>query len=170
MAVAQTELMDSYKRRSGRHTLRFKLDVDLKIHSKTAGLIEGRTVGISASGTSAMLLLELSMGEVVELDFELPFGPAGVPAIVRARNAFRDRFQFVQPHAAESRIKQSCAMLAPPDRHPRQALAMVIQAAPSDRSIRAAVDLGFPRAYHTPTFLSDFFVASPLAKGHGHTF
>jgi hypothetical protein len=60
---------------------------------------------------SAMLVLELPVGEMVELDFELPFGPANLWAVVRARNAFRYGFQFVQPHAAESRIKQSCRIL-----------------------------------------------------------
>ena len=92
---------------------RFKLEVEVKIHSKTAGLIQGRTVDISESGMSAMLVLELPVGEVVELDFELPFGPANLLAIVRARNAFRYGFQFVQPHAAESRIRQSCGILPP---------------------------------------------------------
>lgn len=90
---------------------RFKLDVEVKIHSKTAGLIQGRSVDISESGMSAMLILELPVGEVIELDFELPFGPANILAVVRSRNAFRYGFQFVQPHAAESRIRQSCGIL-----------------------------------------------------------
>jgi|SRR5450755_3877694 hypothetical protein len=107
-----TSIETSAKREKRQHP-RFKLEVEVKVHSKTAGRIVGRTADISESGMSAMLVLELPVGEMVELDFELPFGPANLWAVVRARNAFRYGFQFVQPHAAESRIKQSCRILTP---------------------------------------------------------
>ncbi|HEX4426410.1 MAG TPA: PilZ domain-containing protein, partial [Terriglobales bacterium] len=87
--------------------------VEVKIHSKTEGLVIGRAAEISEAGMSVMLVPELTEGEVVELDFELPFGSANVLAVVRSRNAFRYGFQFVQPHAAESRIRQSCRILTP---------------------------------------------------------
>jgi hypothetical protein len=99
--------------RGTRRHPRFKLDVEVKIHSKTEGLVVGRSAEISEAGMSVMLVPELTVGEVVKLDFELPFGPANVLAVVRSRNAFRYGFQFVQPHAAEHRIRQSCRILPP---------------------------------------------------------
>jgi PilZ domain len=77
---------------------RFKLDANLKIHSETGELLSGYALDISESGISAMLPIEVAMGEVVELDFELPLGLVSVRAVVRERNAFRYGFQFVQPN------------------------------------------------------------------------
>ena len=54
---------------------RFKLEVDIKITSRTSGELKGRTVDISESGIAAMLTVEAPFGEVVELNFTLPFGP-----------------------------------------------------------------------------------------------
>jgi hypothetical protein len=53
---------------------RFKLDANLTIHSGTE-LLSGYALDISESGISGMLLMEVSMGAVVKLDFELPLGP-----------------------------------------------------------------------------------------------
>ena len=64
---------------------RFKLDANLQIHSGTGELLSGYAVDISESGISAVLPIEVSMGEVVDLDFELPLGPVSVRAVVRAR-------------------------------------------------------------------------------------
>jgi PilZ domain len=94
---------------------RFKLDANLKIRSRTAGLLSGYAVDISESGISAMLHIEVSMGEVVELDFELPLGRVNVRAVVRERNAFRYGFQFVQPNAARQLIAHACGSLPPCD-------------------------------------------------------
>ncbi|HWY56678.1 MAG TPA: PilZ domain-containing protein [Terriglobales bacterium] len=90
---------------------RFKLDANLKIHSGTGELLSGYAVDISESGISAMLPIEVSMGEVVDLDFELPRGPVSVRAVVRERNAFRYGFQFVQPNAAHQFIADACGLL-----------------------------------------------------------
>lgn len=90
---------------------RFKLDVNLKIHSGTGELLSGYALDISESGISAMLPIEVSMGEVVELDFELPLGRVSVRAVVRERNAFRYGFQFVQPNAAHQYIADACGSL-----------------------------------------------------------
>jgi hypothetical protein len=92
---------------------RFKLDANLKIHSGTGELLSGYAVDISESGISAMLPIEVSMGEVVDLDFELPLGPVSVRAVVRERNAFRYGFQFVQPNAAHQFIADACGSLPP---------------------------------------------------------
>jgi hypothetical protein len=90
---------------------RFKLDANLKIHSGTGELLSGYAVDISESGISALLPIEVSMGEVVDLGFELPLGPVRVRAVVRERNAFRYGFQFVQPNPAHQFIADACGLL-----------------------------------------------------------
>ena len=107
--------MESQNRVEARLHPRFKLDADLKIHSRTGGLLSGYALDISESGISAMLPIEVSVGEVVELDFELPQGPVSVRAVVRERNAFRYGFQFVQPNAARQLIAHACVSLPPCD-------------------------------------------------------
>jgi hypothetical protein len=90
---------------------RFKLEVDIKIGSKTCGMLKGRTVDISESGISAMLRLEVPLGEFVELQFTLPYGAVTVYAIVRQRSAFRYGFQFVETHAVHEVIQNTCRSL-----------------------------------------------------------
>ena len=75
---------------------RFKFEVDISIYSRTCGTLSGRTVDLSESGVAAMLRLEVPLGEVVKLDFPLPFGPVTIYAMVRQRNAFRYGFQFLE--------------------------------------------------------------------------
>jgi hypothetical protein len=90
---------------------RFRLDVDIRINTKTCGVLTGRTVDISESGISALLKLEVPVGEFVELQFTLPFGPVTVYAVVRQRNAFRYGFQFVESNAVHEIIKTTCRSL-----------------------------------------------------------
>lgn len=73
---------------------RFRIEVDIKIDSRTCGMLKGHTVDISESGVAAMLRIEVPLGEVVELDIALPCAPARVQAIGRRRNAFRYGFEF----------------------------------------------------------------------------
>ena len=103
--------MESQDRVEARLCPRFKLDANLKIRSRTGGQLSGYALDISESGISAMLHIEVSMGEVVELDFELPLGRVNVRAIVRERNAFRYGFQFVQPNPARQLIAHACGSL-----------------------------------------------------------
>lgn len=91
---------------------RFKLVVDIKIDSKTCGVLKGYTVDISESGISAMLRIEVPLGEVVELDFALPCGPVTVQAIGRQRNAFRYGFEFVDSNSVYELIRRTCRDLA----------------------------------------------------------
>ncbi|SRR6266446_5580800 len=91
---------------------RFKIEVDININSKTCGMLKGHTVDISESGISAMLRIEVPLGEVVELDFTLPFGPVTIYAMVRQRNAFRYGFQFVESNGAHEVIQATCRHLA----------------------------------------------------------
>ncbi len=93
-----------------RRHARFKLDVNIGVHSRTCQ--QGRTVDLSESGISAMLKLEVPLGEVVKLDFELPFGPVTIHAVVRQRNAFRYGFQFLESNAVNEVIRFTCRRLA----------------------------------------------------------
>jgi hypothetical protein len=97
--------------RGARRHPRFKLEVDIRINSKTAGVLSGRTVDFSESGISAMLKIEVPVGELVELKFSLPTGPVNVYAMVRHRNAFRYGFQFVETAASREIILAACQSL-----------------------------------------------------------
>jgi hypothetical protein len=91
---------------------RFKLQVDIGVNSRTSGMLKGYTVDISESGVSAMLRIEVPVGEVVELDFTLPFGPVKIYAMVRQRSAFRYGFQFVESNFVREVITPTCRQLA----------------------------------------------------------
>jgi hypothetical protein len=91
---------------------RFKLEVDSSIHSRTCVMLNGRSVDISESGIAAMLRLEVPVGEVVELNFSLPSGPATTRALVRQRNAFRYGFEFVDSHSVRKIVRRTCRDLA----------------------------------------------------------
>jgi hypothetical protein len=90
---------------------RFRLEVDIRIDSREVGVVKGRTVDLSESGIAAMLKLEVPLGEFVELQFMVPFGPVKVYATVRQRNAFRYGFQFVESYSAHQIIQATCRHL-----------------------------------------------------------
>jgi hypothetical protein len=90
---------------------RFKLQADIRVYSRSAGLLTGYTVDISESGISAMLKLELPVGELVELEFELPSDQVAIRALVRRKTAFCYGFQFVEPDPRGA-IKATCSRLA----------------------------------------------------------
>ena len=75
-------------------------------------MVRGDTVDISESGISAMLRVEVPLGEVVRLEFALPLGDVEVLAMVRQRNAFRYGFQFVESGPAGDIIARICRQLA----------------------------------------------------------
>jgi hypothetical protein len=91
---------------------RFKLEVDITITSRTSGELKGRTVDISESGIAAVLTVEAPLGEVVELNFTLSFGPVTIHAMVRQRNAFRYGFEFIDPDFVPEFIRRTCRDLA----------------------------------------------------------
>jgi hypothetical protein len=91
---------------------RFKIEVDIKIQSRTCGALKGRTVDISESGISAMLTIETPLGEVVELGFTLPDGPVTLSATVRQKNAFRYGFEFVDLDSVNEVVRHACRDLA----------------------------------------------------------
>jgi hypothetical protein len=75
-------------------------------------VVRGHTVDISESGISAMLRVEVPLGEVVRLEFSLPTGDVEVHALVRQRSAFRYGLQFVEDSAVQSVIARTCRQLA----------------------------------------------------------
>ena len=91
---------------------RFKLDVNICIYPRNAEVVRGYTVDISESGISAMLRTEVPLGEVVRLQFTLPWGDVEIHALVRQRNALRYGFQFVESSSAQEVIGRTCRQLA----------------------------------------------------------
>jgi hypothetical protein len=91
---------------------RYALQVDLRIYPRNAALVRGYSVDISESGISAMLRVEVPVGEVVRLEFTLPLGDVEVHALVRQRNAFRYGFQFIGSGPTDDLIARTCRQLA----------------------------------------------------------
>ncbi len=91
---------------------RYKLEVDVRIYARNAQVVRGHMVDISESGMSAMLRVEVPLGEVVRLEFALPTGEVEVHALVRQRQAFRYGFQFVEDSLAQQTITHACTQLA----------------------------------------------------------
>lgn len=90
---------------------RFKLEVDIRVYPRDCPVVRGHTVDISKSGISALLGIEVPVGEVVRLEFTLPFGDVEVLAMVRQRRAFRYGFQFVEASSAQDIIGRTCRQL-----------------------------------------------------------
>jgi hypothetical protein len=88
------------------------MEADITISSSTLGLLKGRTVDISEAGIAAMLPIEVSAGEIVELSFTVPDGPVTVSATVSQKNAFRYGFEFFVPNGASETIRRTCRDLA----------------------------------------------------------
>ena len=59
-----------------------------------------------------MLRTEVPLGELVELDFALPFGAVTIYAAARQRSAFRYGFQFLELDAMRRVIQSTCHQLA----------------------------------------------------------
>ncbi|MCU1303696.1 MAG: PilZ protein [Candidatus Sulfotelmatobacter sp.] len=91
---------------------RFKLTVKIRVNSRTCGSLSGHTVDISRSGISAMLKIEVPLGELVELEFTVPIGAVTVYAMVRQRSAFRYGMQFVESKPVMEIIEATCRQLA----------------------------------------------------------
>ena len=96
-----------------RRHARVPFEVEVRIlPPRNAAVVRGHTVDISESGISAMLRVEVSLGEVVRLEFAVPSGEVVVHALVRQRNAFRYGFQFVESEGAQQKIVRTCNRLA----------------------------------------------------------
>ena len=82
---------------------RFKIDVDIRVYPRDCPVVRGRTVDISESGISAMLRVEVPLGEVVRLEFTLPLGDVEILAMVRQRIAFRSWIPVHRRHFGRRR-------------------------------------------------------------------
>jgi PilZ domain len=91
---------------------RYKLYVEIRVYPRNAAVVRGHTVDISQSGISAILTMEVPIGEIVRLEFSLPSGDVEVLATVRQRNAFRYGFQFLETSSAQDIIGRTCRELA----------------------------------------------------------
>jgi hypothetical protein len=91
---------------------RFALEVEITIYTRSCGYFTGKTIDLSESGIAALLKIEIPMGEIVQLEFALPFGPVTVQATVRQRSAFRYGFQFVESQSEHEAIQRTCRSLA----------------------------------------------------------
>jgi len=99
--------LEDQGREEARQYPRFKLEMEVTVISPTSGLAPGRTLEISERGMSAILPVELPLGEMVELNLKLPLGSVHMRAAVRNRNVFRHGFEFVQPRTAREAMKDS---------------------------------------------------------------
>jgi hypothetical protein len=93
--VERQEVEHEDSRGKRRHR-RLELEAEVTLRSES-GLVPGRTLEVSESGMSAILPVELPVGETVELEIKLPPTLGTTHAIVRNRNVFRHGFEFVQP-------------------------------------------------------------------------
>ena len=91
---------------------RYKMEVEIRIYPRNCPVVRGHTVDISESGISAMLPMEVPVGEVVRLEFNPSLGPVEVHAVVRQRSAFRYGFQFLEAASAHDLIARTCRQLA----------------------------------------------------------
>jgi hypothetical protein len=91
---------------------RFKVEVDIRVYPRDCPVVRGQTVDISESGISAMLAIEVPVGEVVRLELTLPMGEVEALAMVRQRNAFRYGFQFVEASSSHDVVGRTCRHLA----------------------------------------------------------
>jgi hypothetical protein len=91
---------------------RFKLAVNISIHSPSCGLLKGRTLDISEIGIGAVLEEDVPVGEVVKLHIPLPSGPVTICATVRHRSAFfRYGFEFIEPNPVREIVESACRQL-----------------------------------------------------------
>src|SRR3974377_708920 len=94
-----------------RHT-RYKMEVNIRVDARDSTVVHGDAVDISESGISAMLRDEVSIGEVVRLEFAVPTGDVVIHALARQRNAFRYGFQFLEAISQLEIIQRACRQLA----------------------------------------------------------
>jgi hypothetical protein len=102
----------SFEMVDARRHPRFKLEVDIRVYPRDCPVVRGHTVDVSESGISAMLSIEVPIGEVVRLELTLPEGDVEALAMVRQRSAFRYGFQFVEASSSQDVIGRTCRQLA----------------------------------------------------------
>ena len=100
-----------------RRFLRQRLDARLlaRATDNRSRSIHGRIVDLSQGGISAVIAADLQLGDVVELQFELPYAATGVllEAVVRRRESYQYSLEFVRVIASDqAKINRTCAALS----------------------------------------------------------
>jgi PilZ domain len=95
-----------------RRSPRYKLALELRVFPRDGEVVRGYTIDISESGISAMLKVEVPLGEVVRLEFTVPLGDVEIQAVARQRNAFRYGFAFLGSGPGMDVIARTCRELA----------------------------------------------------------
>jgi hypothetical protein len=91
---------------------RYALEVDIKVETRTCGIVMGDTVDVSETGISAALMEQIPLGEIVRLHFKLSRVHVAVDAAVCQRRAFRYGFQFLGLETTKTMIGFACRQLA----------------------------------------------------------
>ena len=94
---------------SKRRSIRYKLDVPLRVilHKQDATLIrDGRGTEISEYGMCIMAGVDLKFGDVVEIEFTLPYSgePIRVSSAVRNRVGYRYGCEFIPDGQGEQQV------------------------------------------------------------------
>ena len=92
---------------------RVLMDVDVNIYSQRNGLAPGRTVDISEGGISAVVPIDLFIGETVKMEIRFPLESVTITAVVRSRNVFRYGFEFDQPKTGKELTGKELIKRAP---------------------------------------------------------
>ena len=99
--------------REVRRNPRFKLAVEITVHSESCGMLKGRSIDISEIGIGVVLGEDIPVGESVKLHIPLPSGPVTISAIVRQRSSFfRHGFEFMQSNSVREILQSACRRLA----------------------------------------------------------
>jgi hypothetical protein len=68
----------------------FKLEFDIRVYARNRPVVRGHTAAISESGTSAMPLEEITLDEVVRLEFTAPSRKSRSPGAGSPARCLRD--------------------------------------------------------------------------------
>ena len=105
--------MDSGAKIEARRFPRVLMDVDVNIYSRRNGLAPGRTVDICEGGISAVVPIDLFIGETVKMEIRFPPESVTVTAVVRSRNVFRYGFEFDQSKTGKELTGKELIKIAP---------------------------------------------------------
>jgi hypothetical protein len=100
-----------------RRATRYQIEAGMVARSagNRSRVIRGRIVDLSQAGVSAVIAADLSMGEVFEIEFGLPYAskPVRIEAAICNREGYRYGLEFVLALAAQQElINRTCAALA----------------------------------------------------------
>ena len=103
----------SDRRRSARNRL------DIRLIARPANnrsrAVHGRVMDLSHGGLRALIAADLQLGDVIELQFELPYASTRVQleAAIRRRESYQYSLEFVNVVAADQeKIDRTCAALS----------------------------------------------------------